>query len=99
MYARVSAYEGGYPEDYDAGLEALRSEVLPALQALSGYRGALSLVERSTGRSLSITFWEDEEALAATRRTVEHIRERAAAASGSRILDVTEYEVGHSDLP
>ncbi|MFI7496283.1 hypothetical protein ACH9D2_16395 [Kocuria sp. M4R2S49] len=99
MYARLSTYEGGYPEDYDAGLDTLRAEVLPGIQALPGYRGSMSLVERSTGRSMSITFWADEEALSATRQTVEKIRERAAATSGSRILDVTEYEVGYTDLP
>lgn len=99
MYARVSAYEGGYPQDYDAGLQALRTEVLPQLQGLPGYRGAVSLVDRATGRSLSITYWADEHALAASRSTVEAIRERAAATSGSRILEVTEYEVGYTDLP
>ncbi|MFF0989608.1 hypothetical protein [Kocuria nitroreducens] len=99
MYARVSTYEGGYPEDYDAGLHALRAEILPQIQALPGYRGAVSLVERSTGRSVSITFWADEQALTATRQAADQIRERAAATSGSRILDVTEYEVGHADLP
>ena len=99
MYARVSAYEGGYPQDYDAGLDALRTEVLPQLQGLPGYRGAVSLVDRATGRSLSITYWADEQALAASRNTVEAIRERAAVTSGSRILEVTEYEVGHTDFP
>ena len=99
MYARVSTYEGGYPEDYDAGLHALRAEVLPQIQALPGYRGAMSLVDRSTGRSISITYWANEQSLAASRQAVEQIRERAAATSGSRILDVTEYEVGHADLP
>lgn len=99
MYARVSTYEGGYPEDYDAGLTALRAKVLPDIQALSGYRGSVSLGERTTGRSVSVTFWADEQALAATRQAADQIRERAAATSGSRILDVTEYEVGRSDLP
>ena len=99
MYARVSTYEGGYPEDYDTGLHALRSEVLPQIQALPGYRGAVSLLDRFTGRSLSITYWADEESLAASREAAEQIRERAAATSGSRILEVTEYEVGHTDLP
>jgi hypothetical protein len=99
MYARVSTYEGGYPEDYDAGLSALRAEVLPDIQALPGYRGSVSLVERTTGRSLLITFWENEPALAATRQTVEQLRERAGATSGSRVLDVVEYEVGYTDLP
>lgn len=98
MYARLSTYEGGYPEDYDAGLDTLRAEVFPGIQTLPGYRGSLSLVDRATGRSVSITFWADEEALAATRDAAEHIRERAAATSGSRILEVTEYEVGYTDL-
>jgi hypothetical protein len=99
MYARITAYEGGYPEDYDAGLSALLEEVLPELQALIGYRGAVSLVERATGRSVSVVFWSDETTLLATREHAERIRERAAATSGARILEVTEYEVGHADLP
>jgi hypothetical protein len=60
MYARVSTYESGYPEDYDTGLTALRAEFLPDIQALPRYRGAVSLVERTTGRSVSVTFWADE---------------------------------------
>jgi hypothetical protein len=99
MYARVSTYESGYPEDYDAGLAALREEVMPQTQGLPGYRGALSLIERSTGQSVSITFWADEDALAATRQGAERIRESAAATSGSRVLSTVEYEVGYADLP
>lgn len=99
MHARITTYDSGYPEDYDAGLAALRAEVVPRIQALPGYRGALSLIDRATGRSLSITFWEDAAAVAATRDTAEQIREHAAATSGSRILEVVEYEVCLTDLP
>jgi heme-degrading monooxygenase HmoA len=99
MYARISTYESGYPEDYDAGLASLREEVMTQIQGMPGYRGALSLIERSTGQSVSITFWDDEDALAATRQGAERIRESAAATSGSRVLSTVEYEVGYADLP
>lgn len=99
MYARITTYEGGYPEDYDAGLRALREEVLPGIQELPGYRGVMSLVERATGQSVSVVLWADESALAASREPVERVRERAAATSGARILQVAEYEVGYTDLP
>lgn len=98
MHARITTYDSGYPEDYDAGLVSLREEVAPQIQALPGYRGGMSLIERATGRSASITFWAGEEALAATRDTATRIREHAAATSGARIVEVVEYEVGFTDL-
>ncbi|MEX5269998.1 MULTISPECIES: hypothetical protein [Actinomycetes] len=99
MHARITTYDSGYPEDYDAGLAALRAEIAPQIQALPGYRGSLSLLDRATGRSLSITFWKDADAVAATRATAAQIRERAAATSGSRIVEVVEYEVCLTDVP
>ena len=99
MYARVSTYEGGTTEDYDAGLDRLEAEVAPRIRAMPGYRGVLSLVDRSTGRSLSITLWEDEDAIAATREEADRVRAQAAELSGASIGEVVEYEVGFSDLP
>lgn len=37
--------------------------------------------------------------MAAAQEPVEQIRERAAATSGSRFLDVTGYELGRTDPP
>lgn len=98
MYARVSIYEGSV-EDYDASLPTMKREIAPKVRAMSGSAGLLSLIDRTTGRSISITLWESEEAMAATRDSANAIRSQAASAMGARIVDVTEYEVGVADLP
>ena len=97
MYARVTTYEGT-AEDYDRGIDKMRSDIAPQVHALPGCKGLLSLVDRSTGRSLSITLWETEDALASTRENANRIRSDAASASGSTVTDVTEYEVGLAEL-
>lgn len=97
MYARVSTYEGSV-EDYDASLEKMRSDIAPQVRAMPGSAGLLSMIDRNTGRGLSITLWDSEEAMVATREQANQVRSQAASAMGSRIVDVTEYEVGVADV-
>lgn len=98
MYARVSTYEGSV-EDYDASLEKMQSDIAPQVRQMPGSAGLLSMIDRGTGRGLSITLWDSEEAMVASRDAANQVRSKAASAMGSRIVDVTEYEVGFSDLP
>lgn len=98
MYARVSTYEGTV-EDYDASLDAMRSDLAPRVRAMAGSVGLLSMIDRSTGRGLSITLGESEEAMTASREAANQVRSQAASSMGSRIVDVTEFEVGDADLP
>jgi hypothetical protein len=97
MYARVSAYDGT-ADDYDRGVAHVTSKAVPQVRAIPGSAGLLSMVDRKTGRSLSITLWDTEEALANSRDAADRIRSEAAAATGSTVTDVTEYEVGVADL-
>lgn len=97
MYARVSTYEGSV-EDYDAGLVKMQTDIAPQVRKMSGSAGLLSMIDRSTGRGLSITLWDSEEAMVATRESANQVRSQAASAMGSRIVDVTEYEVGVADM-
>jgi len=41
--------------------EAFREELLPALRTQPGFCGALSLLDRDTGRAVVLVFWETEE--------------------------------------
>jgi heme-degrading monooxygenase HmoA len=97
MYARVSTYEGSV-EEYQQGLDKMRSDILPQVQAMPGCKGILSMVDKSTGHSLSITLWDSEDALTSTRETANRVRAEAAGATGASIADVTEYEVGIAEL-
>jgi heme-degrading monooxygenase HmoA len=97
MYARVSTYAGTV-ENFDRGLEKVKSALMPRIQEEPGYKGAVSLIDRSTGKSLSITLWDSEEALRTSRQSANQIRSAAAAMSPAEILSVEEYEVAVVDL-
>ena len=57
MFARVSTYQGS-PERTDEGIRLAREIILPRLHQLDGYEGAYYLVDRQSGRAISITLWE-----------------------------------------
>ena len=71
---------------------------MPRIQEEPGYKGAMSLIDRSTGKSLSITLWDSEEALRTSRHSANQIRSAAAVMSPAEILSVEEYEVAVADL-
>jgi heme-degrading monooxygenase HmoA len=98
MYARVTAYEGS-TEDYEAGLDTMKSELAPKVRSMPGSVGLLTMVDRNTGQSLSITLWESERAMVDSREAADQLRSQAATSSGSAVVNVTEYEVGVADLP
>ena len=97
MYARVSTY-AGTAEDFYRGLEKVKSALMPRVQEMPGYQGALSLIDRSTGKSVSITLWDSQEALRGSRQPTYQMRSDAAAMSPVEILSVQEYEVAIADL-
>ncbi len=97
MHARVSTYEGSV-EDYDRGLDKMRTDIAPQVQAMPGCKGILTMVDRSSGHALSITLWDSEDAMASTRESANRARAEAAGATGSTITNVAEYEVGLAEL-
>jgi len=65
MYARVVSghYQSG---KMDEGAELYRNSLAPAAKQQQGFKGLLGLVDRATGRGLSITLWETEADLKAS---------------------------------
>src|SRR5438105_7304957 len=64
MYARVvtAHYQSG---KFDEGLQIFRDSIVPAARQAQGFRGWLWLTDRSTGKSMTITFWATEADLLA----------------------------------
>ncbi len=93
MFARVSTYEGN-AEDFDSGIEKVKSDLVPKVRAIPGNAGLLLMVDRATGRSLSIALYDSEEALQASRETAQGVRSQAADSIGSTVTSVVEYDVG-----
>lgn len=94
MFARVSTYETS-PETLS---DAPSEDVIERALAMSGCRGIYYLTGKGTGTDLSITLWETEEAMVASRETANQIRTEASAAQKTRIRAVEEFEVAISTL-
>ena len=59
MYARVVI--GQYkPGKLDEGMQIYRESMLPEARQQKGFKGATALVDRSTGKGISITLWQTE---------------------------------------
>jgi heme-degrading monooxygenase HmoA len=95
MFARVSTYQGS-PERTDEGIRLAREIILPRLHQLDGYEGAYYLVYRQSGRAISITLWESEEAMRASEEEANHLRSESAGAASATVESVERYEVAIS---
>lgn len=94
MWARVSTYQ--LPShDVDGGLRSF-NEALGNLKE-PGLQRAELLVDRTTGKALTITVWDSEESIQTSATAADRLRNSAADASGVTILDVTHYEVVRAD--
>ena len=56
----------------EEGLQLWYDNVLPVTKAREGFKGALSLVDRDSGKALSITFWEGESSMLASTEAEYH---------------------------
>jgi hypothetical protein len=83
-------------EVHDRGLELL-DELLPWLGENSGFRGLLRLATPDRSKTVVITFWTDEAAMAETAEAGAGIGALAANAAGSKHLGVEDYEVTFVD--
>ena len=96
MFARVSTYE----ETEDSLAESLRRtpDVLQRVGAMSGFHGVYYLADRASGKTMSITLWETEEAMRQSEEAADQLRADEAAATGGKIVSVEHYEVVASEL-
>jgi heme-degrading monooxygenase HmoA len=90
--ARVSSLEGS-ADRIDESVQKTRDETLPSARELSGFKGAIGLADRQSGRLKLITLWESAQALRATEGQADRLRQEAAERGGQRIVGVDRYEV------
>ena len=90
MHARVSTYEGP-PARLDEAIASFDAD--DRLLDLQGLEDAYLLVDRASGRMVTITLWADRESLEATAAPADNIRSKAAGAGGQTVRDVEAYEV------
>ncbi len=88
MYARATTYRGS-PEHVQEAIVHYE-EGISSIREIAGNRGAFLLVDRSAGRGVGVTLWESEEAMLASRKRADELREQALEPGGD---PVDEYEV------
>ncbi len=97
MFARVTSAESS-PGDVDAWIEYIRENVLVQARQIPGWQGVIDLVNRSTGKNVTITLWESEAAMQASGTAAEPLRSQAAKASNAKILSVDRFEVSTMEV-
>ncbi len=95
MFARVSTYQGP-PDQIHEGIRYAQENIVPRVQEVEGFEGVYLLVDRQSGKSLSITLWESEEAMRASEEEANQLRSETAEAGGQEVAGVDRYEVAIS---
>ena len=89
MHARVSSYQTSDPDRLVEGFKS----VTGALEGIDGFSHAFFMVDRDSGRAMSITMWESEDALDASVRQADELRKQGTEPSGATIESVQHYEI------
>jgi hypothetical protein len=93
MFARVTTLEGGDPAKFDETMQFARDQILPRARQMEGWKGVISLGDRSSGGGLLITLWESEEAMNASADQGRALRAEGTAVTGGREGNVQGFEV------
>jgi len=91
MIARVSSYSGS-PDQAEEGIRNFQGLTDP-LRSLDGFEGAYLLVDRGTGKALTITLWSSEDAANASAERAKQMRSDAAGGAGMSVDTVETFEV------
>ena len=97
MHARVSLYAGS-PDQAEAGIRNFEG-LTDGLRSLEGFEGAYLLVDRATGKALTMTLWSSEETADASAERAKQMRSDAAGGAGMSIESVETYEVAVNIQP
>ena len=97
MFARLSTYQGA-PVPAGAQPSQNAVQILEQIRKVPGFQGLYLLVDPSTGKSMSLTLWEDEQTMGASETEGTRIREESAKREGERIVSVERFEVGFQHL-
>lgn len=89
------------PEQLDRAIDVFRSQVLPTAEEMDGFCSASLFVDRASGRAVSATAWESQDAMVRSRQRADQLRTSATQDFGGQVLEVTEFDltVAHLRVP
>lgn len=89
MHARVSTYRSEDADQLVTGFEAVREE----LEHMDGFSHAYFLVDKQSGKGISMTLWHTEEALEASVARADELRKKGTEIGRGSTESVQHYEV------
>ena len=93
MFARVSTILGK-PERVEEGISNYQEQMIPAAKKMTGFKQALLMVDRKSGKMVGITFWDTENNLRESTLAADKLRAQGVQHSGTAQPPVVEiYEV------
>jgi heme-degrading monooxygenase HmoA len=94
VFARIATY-AAEPSPYriEQGIRRAREKALPRLRQMDGFEGAYFFVDRHSGKAISLSLWESEEAMHRSEEVVRTLRDEIAGGLSTQTVDVEHYEV------
>jgi predicted ester cyclase/heme-degrading monooxygenase HmoA len=86
------------PANVDAAIEEFRNTAVPGIMDMSGLCSAHLMADRTTGRCMVVTAWDDMNALAASRSGSARLRASMAAVTHLQVRSVEEYKLVFSSV-
>jgi len=96
VFARITTFYTADPSSF-SDLELRRrllARVREKLRQMDGYEDSYFFMDRQSGKAISITLWESEEAMQRSEEAVGPLRKERAEGLAANIVDVEHYEVG-----
>jgi quinol monooxygenase YgiN len=81
------------PDSIDTGVAFIRDEVMQTLMGMNSCIGLSMLVDRSSGRCITTSAWQDQDAMRASDEQLRPLRARAAEMMGGGEPQVEEWEI------
>jgi hypothetical protein len=78
-----------------ARVEEVAASLVPRVREIEGGVGALFLVDRLSGRSMSISLWDSEEAMLNSEEVANRIRKEISEKADEQVLFIERYEVAY----
>lgn len=102
MWVRMSTLQGSpnqSDEEVEQLLKVMRETVIPTARQMDGFKGVLTMGDRPSGKAVSLTFWETQEAMQASEEAANRLREQAAGEMDEEIAGVERFEVFVNEAP
>jgi heme-degrading monooxygenase HmoA len=98
MFVRASTVIAD-PSKADDATRFYTDQMVPAIKETPGFVGALLMIDRATGKSLGLTFWDTKDALQASEDTANKLRSQGVSQVEAQPPTVERFEVAYYGVP